>query len=159
MDAQGIGVSFFVAPCRANYIFKSNKSLVGRKGFIMTEAAIMKRGDVYFTYMPYNTFNPTQTKGKHFYVILSNNKSIEKQATVQAVPLTSKTNKVKFGEKVVHLDGFEKPSKILGTQLSLFPKAAFLCGRKIGSVSKENMKEIEDCLREQLSLNTESEGR
>ena len=93
------------------------------------------------------------------YAILSNDKNIEKHASVQAVPLTSNTNKVRLGEKVVHLDGFSKPSKILGTQLSLFPKAAFLCGRKIGKVSKENMKEIEDCLREQLSLNTESEGR
>lgn len=125
----------------------------------MEERNIMKRGDVYFTYMPYNTFNPTQTKGKHFYVIISNNKYIDKHATVQAVPLTSKTGRVGLGEKVVHLDGFSKPSKVLGNQLSLFPKAAFLCGKKIGKVSKENMKEIEDCLREQLSLNTESEDR
>lgn len=125
----------------------------------MEERNVMKRGDVYFTYMPYNTFNPTQTTGRHYYVILSNDKNIEKHATVQAVPLTSNTNKVRLGEKIVHLDGFSKPSKILGTQLSLFPKAAFLCGKKIGKVSKENMKEIEDCLREQLSLNTESEGR
>lgn len=125
----------------------------------MQDKNIMRRGDVYFTYMPYNTFNPTQTTGKHFYVILSNDKNIEKHATVQAVPLTSNTHKVRLGEKVVHLDGFSRPSKILGTQLSLFPKAAFLCGRKIGKVSKGNMKEIEDCLREQLSLNTESEDR
>ena len=125
----------------------------------MEERNVMKRGDVYFTYMPYNTFNPTQTTGRHYYVILSNDKNIEKHASVQAVPLTSNTNKVRLGEKVVHLDGFSNPSKILGTQLSLFPKAAFLCGRKIGKVSKENMKEIEDCLREQLSLNTESESR
>lgn len=148
---------FFVVVLSGKLYFKSNKSLVGRKGPIMEERNVMKRGDVYFTYMPYNTFNPTQTTGRHYYVILSNDKNIEKHATVQAVPLTSNTNKVRLGEKVVHLDGFSKPSKILGTQLSLFPKAAFLCGRKIGKVSKENMKEIEDCLREQLSLNTESE--
>lgn len=123
----------------------------------MLETGIMKRGDVYFTNIPYNTFNPTQTTGKHFYVIISNDKFIDKHATVQAVPLTSKTSKVGLGEKVVHLDGFSKPSKILGNQLSLFPKTAFLCGKKIGSVSKENMQVIEDCLREQLSLNTESE--
>lgn len=125
----------------------------------MLETGIMKRGDVYSTYIPYNTFNPTQTTGKHFYVIISNDKFIDKHASVQAVPLTSNTEKIRLGEKVVQLDGFSKPSKVLGNQLSLFPKTAFLCGKKIGNVSKENMKEIEDCLREQLSLNTESGDR
>ena len=118
----------------------------------MTEEITMRRGDIFLTNMPYNTFNPTQTTGNHFYVIISNDKTMEKRAAVQAVPLTSKTDKVFYGEKVIHLDGFSKPSKLMATQLSLFPKAAFLCGKKLGSVSAENMKEIDDCIREQLAL-------
>lgn len=118
----------------------------------MTGKITMKRGDIYLTTIPYSTFNPTQTKGTHFYVIVSTDKTIEKRTAVQAIPLTSKIDRVLYGEKVIHLDGFHKPSKLMASQLSLFPKSAFLCGKKIGSVSAENMKEIDDCIREQLAL-------
>ncbi len=109
----------------------------------------LSRGDIIFTNMPYNPINPTQFMGKHFYIIVSKNSY---HTNVQAIPLTSKTEKVKQGQFVIHFNCLNKPSKVLGNELSLFHKSVFQNGKRCGKATKTEMEQVNKCLKEQLGL-------
>ena len=109
------------------------------------------RGDIIFTNIPFNRFNPFQFKGSHFYVIISNENQMENKS-VQAVPLTSKTDDVRLGQFIINFDCLNSPSKVLCDQLSLFPRKAFQKGKRFGVATEKEMEEIELRIKEQLSI-------
>lgn len=109
------------------------------------------RGDIIFANIPFNRFNPFQFKGSHFYVIISNENQMDNKS-VQAVPLTSKTDDVRLGQFIINFDCLNSPSKVLCDQLSLFPRKAFQKGKRFGVATEKEMEEIELRIKEQLSI-------
>lgn len=110
-----------------------------------------RRGDIYSVDMPQNDLVPTQTRGRHYYVIVSNTTFNRHSEFIQAVPLTSNVHRFYSGQKEIQLKGHVKPSKIMGDQLSLFPKKFFFNGKLIGTLSPENMEIVDECIAEHLS--------
>lgn len=109
------------------------------------------RGDIIFAHIPFNRFNPFQFRGNHFYVIISNENQMENKS-VQAVPLTSKTDDVRLGQFIINFDCLNSPSKVLCDQLSLFPRKIFQKGKRFGIATEKEMEEIEWRIKEQLSI-------
>ena len=109
----------------------------------------LSRGDIIFTDMPCNPINPRQFMGRHFYIIVSTNNQYN---NIQAVPLTSKTDKVKQGEFVIQFNCLNTPSKVLGNELSLFNKCFFTKGKWYGTATEKEMEQVNNCLKVQLGL-------
>ena len=75
-----------------------------------------------------------------------------KNKSVQAVPLTSKTEDVRFGQFIINFDCLNSPSKVLCDQLSLFPSKTFQKGKRFGVATEKEMEEIELRIKERLSI-------
>lgn len=109
-------------------------------------------GDIVCVDVPYNVENPNQIYGRHYYVVVSNQTDLNTNTMVTAVPLTSRIEKTYKGEKNIKFSCLDAHSKIMGGQLSVFPKHIFLKGKWIGRVTKPEMDVIHSCIKEHLSI-------
>jgi mRNA-degrading endonuclease toxin of MazEF toxin-antitoxin module len=109
-------------------------------------------GDIVCVDVPYNVENPHQVYGRHYYVVMSNRRDLNSSPNVVAVPLSSNIERTYIGQRNIKFDCLNAHSKILGGQLSVFPKHIFLNGKWMGRVTKTEMDVIHSCIKEYLSI-------
>jgi mRNA interferase MazF len=105
-----------------------------------------KRGDVWWI-----NFDPSvgqEVKKKRPAVIVSNNTSNKYLKRYQVVPLSTQVGKIYPSETLISLQG--QSSKSMADQLTTVSELRFL--NKIGSVTKDELKRIEEIIKLQLDL-------
>jgi len=105
-----------------------------------------KRGEVWWV-----NFDPSvggEIKKKRPAIIMSNDMANENMNRVQAVPLTSNTNKLYPVECVVTIKG--KQSKALGDQITTISKMRLVS--KFGKITNEDMASVERVVCLQLGI-------
>ena len=109
-------------------------------------ATSIERGDVYWV-----EFEPSlggEIKKTRPAIVLSNNGANTHLNRVQVVPITSNTDRLYPGEAFVSLNGEKR--KAMADQLTTASKQRF--GRKIGTLSKDDMGKIEMAVLVQLGI-------
>ena len=104
------------------------------------------RGDVWWI-----NFDPSvgqEVKKKRPAVIVSNNTSNKYLKRYQVIPLTTQTGKIYPSETPIKLQG--KSSKAMADQLTTVSELRFI--KKIGGVTKGELKSIEKIIKLQLDL-------
>lgn len=105
-----------------------------------------KRGDVWWI-----NFDPSvgqEVKKKRPAVIVSNNTSNKYLKRYQVVPLSTQVGKIYLSETLISLQG--QSSKAMADQLTTVSELRFL--NRIGSVTKDELKRIEEIIKLQLDL-------
>lgn len=106
----------------------------------------MKRGDVWWVH-----FEPSiggDIRRKRPAVIISNDAANKFLNRVQVVPLTGKTDRLYPSEAYVRVSG--KVGKAMADQLATVGKERLF--KRIGSVSGEDMRKVEEAIRTHLDL-------
>jgi mRNA interferase MazF len=109
-------------------------------------ATSIKRGEVYWV-----DFEPSlggEIKKIRPAIVMSNNAANTHLNRVQVVPITSNTERLYPGESLVILNGDKR--KAMADQLTTASKQRF--GRKVGSLSKEDMGRVEVAVLLQLGI-------
>lgn len=102
--------------------------------------------------VPYIEFNPHQHHGSHAYLILSNQKACQYSPVVQAIPMSSNTNRRLPVQVEVHAECFSRRTYALADQLTLLPRDILEKGKLIGSMDAISMAKVQRAIRIQLAL-------
>ena len=111
----------------------------------MTGPAI-RRGEIWWT-----VFEPGaggEIRKNRPAVIISNDDSNAILNRVQVLPITSRAHRVYPSEALIRING--KPNKAMADQIATADKKRIR--RRIGNVTRDEMKAIEAALRKQLAL-------
>ena len=97
-------------------------------------------------------FDPSvgqEVKKKRPAIIISNDRSNRYLKRYQVLPCSSQVRKVYPSEVVLEIDG--KDSKAMADQLTTVSEIRFV--EKIGTITEEEMKKVEEIIKIQLDLN------
>lgn len=100
-------------------------------------------------------FNPTSRHthwGKHFYVVVCNQKAAIHSPVLQAIPMSSNTNRHLPVQVEVHAECFTRRTYALADQLTLLPREILERGKFCGTLCAEEMKKIQHIIKIQLAL-------
>lgn len=116
---------------------------------------IIRRGDIYLANL--NPFKGSEQGGKRPVTIIQNDVGNRHSPTVIVTPVTSRFFKKRVLPTHVPLDNaeLEKNSLALLEQIRTIDKSRII--KKIGSVSKEKMKEIGEAIHVSLDLDYDDE--
>jgi mRNA interferase MazF len=109
-------------------------------------ATSIERGEVYWV-----DFEPSlggEIKKIRPAIVLSNNAANTHLNRVQVVPITSNTDRIYPGEAIININGEKR--KAMADQLTNASKQRL--GKKIGSLSKDDMSKIEVAILLQLGI-------
>ena len=112
----------------------------------------VNHGSIIFTHIPEVEYNPHQTHGSHYYIVLSNPKACAFSPVVQAVPFSSNINRKLPVQIEVEADCFPKRSYALAEQLTLLPKNLLEQGRYCGTLDEIQMKKLQNAIKIQLCI-------
>lgn len=107
---------------------------------------------IIFADIPYNEYNPHMHHGKHFYVIVCNDKAASHSPVVQAIPMSSNTNRRLPVQIEVKAECFSRRTYALADQLTLLPRAILEAGKYCGQLGEESMTRVRQAIKIQLSL-------
>jgi mRNA interferase MazF len=106
----------------------------------------IRRGEIWWT-----VFDDTvggEIRKSRPAVIVSNDDSNAILNRVQVLPVTSRVRRVYPSEALIRIDG--KPNKAMADQIATADKKRI--SRRIGRVTRDEMKAIEEAIRRQLAL-------
>lgn len=112
----------------------------------------ISHGSIVFVNIPQVEHNPHQTHGKHYYIVVSNEKSCSHSPVVQCIPFSSNINRRLPVQIEVSAPCFPRKSFALAEQLTLLPKNLLEQGRYCGTLDAVQMKRLQDAIKIQLSL-------
>lgn len=90
--------------------------------------------------------------GKHFYVVVCNQKAAVHSPVLQAIPMSSNTNRRLPVQVEVHAECFTRRTYALADQLTLLPREILERGKYCGTLCAEEMKKIQHIIKIQLAL-------
>lgn len=93
-----------------------------------------------------------QHHGFHPYLILANQKACEHSPVLQAIPLSSNTNRHLPVQVEVYAECFSRRTYALADQLTLLPRDILEKGRWAGQLSKAEMLKVQKAVKIQLAL-------
>lgn len=102
--------------------------------------------------IPYTEYNPHQHHGRHFYVIVSNEKACTYSPVVQAIPMSSNVKRRLPVQIEVQADCFSRRTFALAEQMTLLPRDILERGRYCGQLPVKAMNELQKAIKLQLSL-------
>ena len=102
--------------------------------------------------VPYVDYHPHQHHGKHYYIIVSNEKACANSPVVQAIPMSSNINRRLPVQIEVYSEAFSKRSYALADQLTLLPREILERSKFCGTLCAKEMKKIQSIIRIQLAL-------
>ena len=102
--------------------------------------------------VPYIEFNPHQHHGSHAYLILSNQKACQYSPVVQAIPMSSNTNRRLPVQVEVQAECFNRRTYALADQLTLLPRSILEQGKYCGQLSEASMAKVRQAVKIQLAL-------
>lgn len=102
--------------------------------------------------VPYNEQNPRQHYGLHYYVIICNEKAATYSPVVQAIPMSSNTNRRLPVQVEVQAECFNRRTYALADQLTLLPRSILEQGKYCGQLSEASMAKVRQAVKIQLAL-------
>ena len=102
--------------------------------------------------VPYNEQNPRQSMGKHYYIVVCNNKAALHSPIVQAIPTSSNTNRHLPVQVEVQATCFSRRTYALADQLTLLPREILARGLFCGLLGEESMERVKRAIQIQLAL-------
>lgn len=102
--------------------------------------------------VPFTEYNPHLHHGKHFYVVVSNEKACTYSPVVQAIPMSSNVNRRLPVQIEVKADCFSRRTYALAEQLTLLPRTILEQGKYCGQLSIEAMDKLQKAIKIQLAL-------
>lgn len=108
----------------------------------------IERGEVYWV-----NFDPSlggEIQKTRPAVVISNNAANAVLNRLQVIPITSRTDRLYPGEALIELNGEKR--KAMADQIATVSKTRL--GKRIGVISAEGMRRIEDAVMLQLGLNS-----
>lgn len=102
--------------------------------------------------VPRIEFNAHMHQGFHAYLILSNQKACQFSPVLQAIPMSSNTNRRLPVQVEVHAECFSRRTYALADQLTLLPREIFEQGKYCGTLSKEELVKVQRAVKIQLAL-------
>ena len=109
-------------------------------------------GSIIFANIPEVEYNPHQTHGSHYYIVLANPKACMHSPVVQCIPFSSNINRRLPVQIEVEADCFQKRSYALAEQLTLLPKNLLEQGRYCGTLDEIQMKKLQNAIKIQLCI-------
>ena len=102
--------------------------------------------------VPYNEHCPRQCMGKHYYIVVCNNKAALHSPILHAIPMSSNINRRLPVQIEIKADCLSKRSYALADQLTLLPREILERGKYCGTLCAEEMKKIKHIISVQLAL-------
>ena len=102
--------------------------------------------------VPYNEQNPRQCMGRHYYIVVCNNKAALHSPVLQAIPMSSNINRHLPVQVEIKAECLSKRSYALADQLTLLPREILERGKYCGTLCAEEMKKIQSIIKIQLAL-------
>lgn len=112
----------------------------------------VKHASIILADIPKVEHNPHQHHGRHYYIVVSNEKSCTHSNVVQCIPFSSNTNRRLPVQIEISAPCFPRKSFALAEQLTLLPKNLLEQGRYCGTLDAVQMKRLQDAIKIQLSL-------
>lgn len=110
------------------------------------------RGTVIFTDVPQQSNNPHLLCGRHYYVVLSNDKACQSSPVLQVVPFSHKEKRKLPCHAQIETTCLPKISCLLGEQLTLIAKETLQMGEFCGVLEDDQMQLVENAVRVQLAI-------
>lgn len=102
--------------------------------------------------VPFNPISRHTHWGKHFYVVVSNPAACKFSPVLQAIPMSSNTNRRLPVQIEVHAECFSRRTFALAEQLTLLPREILEQGKYCGQLGAESMTRLYQAIRVQLSM-------
>ena len=102
--------------------------------------------------IPYNEDNPHMHHGRHFYVVVSNQKACTYSPVVQAIPMSSNINRRLPVQVEVEAPCFSQRTYALTEQMTLLPRTILEQGKHCGFLSVESIHQLNRAIKLQLAL-------
>ena len=102
--------------------------------------------------VPFNPISRHTHWGKHFYVVVSNPAACKFSPVLQAIPMSSNTNRRLPVQIEVHAECFTRRTYALAEQLTLLPRDILEQGKYCGILGDESLSRLKTAIRQQLSL-------
>lgn len=102
--------------------------------------------------VPFNPISRHTHWGKHFYVVVSNPAACKFSPVLQAIPMSSNTNRRLPVQIEIKAACLSRRSYALADQLTLLPREILERGKPCGVLCAEEMKKIQHVIKLQLAL-------
>ena len=102
--------------------------------------------------IPFNPDNKHACCGRHFLCIISNQAACKFSPVVQAIPMSSNTNRRLPVQVEVHAECFSRRTYALAEQLTLIPREILERGKYCGQLGEESMAKLRQAIKIQLAL-------
>ena len=102
--------------------------------------------------VPFNPISRHTHWGKHFYVVVSNPAACKFSPVLQAIPMSSNTNRRLPVQIEVHAECFSRRTYALAEQLTLLPREILEQGKLCGILGDESLSRLKTAIRQQLAL-------
>lgn len=102
--------------------------------------------------VPFNPISRHTHWGKHFYVVVSNPAACKFSPVLQAIPMSSNTNRRLPVQIEVHAECFSRRTYALAEQLTLLPREILEQGKYCGQLGDESLSRLKAAIRVQLSM-------
>ncbi|MBQ5374824.1 MAG: type II toxin-antitoxin system PemK/MazF family toxin [Bacteroidaceae bacterium] len=112
----------------------------------------LTRAAIILADIPYTEYNPHQHHGKHYYVIVSNEKACTYSPVVQAIPMSSNIKRHLPVQIEVQADCFSRRTFALAEQMTLLPRTILEEGKYCGQMPIKAMDELQKAIKRQLAL-------
>ena len=112
----------------------------------------LTRAAIILADVPYTEYNPHLHHGKHFYVVVSNEKACTYSPVVQAIPMSSNIKRHLPVQIEVQADCFSRRTFALAEQMTLLPRTILEEGKYYGQMPSKAMNELQKAIKLQLAL-------
>lgn len=117
-----------------------------------TQPILIRRGMVINTNVPFQPSNPRQHHGRHYYVVVANEKACKHSPVLQVIPFSHTINRRLPCQVNITTKCLPKQSCILADQLTLMSRDILNAGNVCGILEDYELKLVEQAIKTQLAI-------